>query len=246
LLTLVPESIEEYAAAHTTAPDALLSELEAYTQANCADPQMLTGPIEGKLLAMLVAVTGAKRVLEVGCYTGYSALSMAGALPDDGVLLTCDRNVETARIAQSFFDRSPDGGKITLKLGEALDTIRALPNDAPFDMAFLDADKENYINYYELILPHLGPGGLVVADNVLWSGRVLGAEKGYDDVQGRTSVAEDTTPGMEEVESRQEQRSRMSKATRAIVAFNKHVKNDPRVEHVMLTVRDGVFLIRKL
>jgi len=213
LLTLVPQAIEAYAAAHTRKHSALLAELEAYTNAHCADPQMLTGPIEGALLALLVRLMGAKRVLEVGCYTGYSALSMAGALPDDGTLLTCDRNAETAKIAQSFFDRSPDGGKITLKLGEALETLRALPEQPPFDLAFLDADKENYINYYELILPRLRPGGLLVADNVLWSGRVLKPEKETD---------------------------------KAIVAFNRHVADDPRVAQVMLSVRDGVFLISKL
>ncbi len=212
MLTLVPEDIEIYAASHSTSPSALLAELEAYTKANCADPQMLTGPIEGQLLAMLVAVSGARKVLEVGCYTGYSALSMAGALPPDGQLLTCDHNAETSKIAQSFFDRSPHGSKITLRLGDALDTLRKMSDEPTFDLAFLDADKENYINYYEQILPRLRTGGLLVADNVLWSGRVLKPEKESD---------------------------------RAIVAFNKHVKADRRVEHVLLTVRDGVLLVRK-
>ena len=209
---LVSGAIEAYAAAHTTVPGALLDELEAYTKAHCPNPQMLTGAIEGRLLAILVAITGAKRVLEVGCYTGYSALSMAGALPADGTLLTLDRNPDTAKIAQSFFDRSPSGGKITLRLGDALDTLRGLPAEPTFDLAFLDADKENYTNYYELILPRLRAGGLLVADNVLWSGRVLKPEKDTD---------------------------------RAIVSFNTHVKNDPRVEQVLLTVRDGILIVRK-
>jgi len=213
LLTLVPEEIEAYAKAHTTTPDALLAELETYTQANCPNPQMLTGPIEGRLLAMLVAISGASKLIEVGCYTGYSALSMAAALPPVGRLLTCDRDPDTSRIAQSFFDRSPHGNKITLRLGDALDTLRALPAEPTFDLAFLDADKENYINYYSLILPRLRPGGLLIADNVLWSGRVLKPEKETD---------------------------------KAIVAFNQHVAEDPRVKQVMLTVRDGVLLIRKL
>jgi len=213
LLTLVPEEIEAYARAHTTATDALLAELETYTQANCANPQMLTGPIEGRLLAMLVTVSGASRIIEVGCYTGYSALSMAAALRPGGRLLTCDRDPETSKIAQSFFDRSPHSKKITLRLGNALDTLRGLPAEPTFDLAFLDADKENYINYYELILPRLRAGGLLVADNVLWSGRVLKPEKETD---------------------------------KAIVAFNRHVADDPRVAQVMLTVRDGVLLIRKL
>jgi len=213
LLTLVPDEIEAYARTHTTAPDALLAELETYTQGNCANPQMLTGPIEGRLLAMLVAISGASKLVEVGCYTGYSALSMAAALPPGGRLLTCDRDSDTSKIAQSFFDRSPHGKKITLRLGDALDTLRGLPAEPTFDLAFLDADKENYINYYELILPRLRAGGLLVADNVLWSGRVLKPEKDTD---------------------------------KAIAAFNKHVRNDPRVEHVLLTVRDGVLLARKV
>jgi len=210
---LISGPLEAYAAAHTTAPGALLDELEAYTQAHCANPQMLTGRLEGQLLAMLVATTGAKRVLEVGCYTGYSALSMASTLPADGTLLTLDRNPDTAKVAQSFFERSPVGSKITLRLGEALDTLRGLPAEMTFDLVFLDADKENYINYYELILPKLRRGGLLVADNVLWSGRVLKPEKETD---------------------------------KAIVAFNRHVADDPRVEQVMLSVRDGVLMIRKL
>jgi len=210
--TLVPGKIEEYCLRHTTARDKLLRELEKYTQRHCADARMLIGPFEGALLAMLVCLTDARHILEIGAFTGYSALCMAETLPEDGAILSCDINPETSALARSFFDRSPHGRKIEIRLGPALETLTALPIAATFDFVFIDADKENYVNYYEAVLPRLRPGGLIVADNVLWSGRVL-APKSKDD--------------------------------RAVVAFNKHVRRDPRVECVMLPVRDGVSLIRK-
>ncbi len=170
---IVPEAIEAYCAAHTDAPSGLLRELEGYTRAHCADAQMLTGPVEGALLRLLVELSGARYVLEIGTFTGYSALTLAEALADEGRVVTCEVNAEHARIAQSFFDRSPQGRKIELRLGPALTTIAALRAGAPFDLVFLDADKENYVNYYEAVLPRLRPGGLLVADNTLWSGEVL-------------------------------------------------------------------------
>ena len=173
---------------------------------------MLIGPFEGALLAMLVRLTGARRVLEIGTFTGYSALCMAEALPAKGKLTTCEIKPERADIARSFFARSPHGHKIKIHLGPALETLAGLPVSASFDFVFLDADKENYVNYYEAVLPCLRPGGLIVADNVLWSGRVLAPKK---------------------------------KSDRAVVRFNNHVRRDPRVECVMLPVRDGVSLIRK-
>ena len=212
MIPIVPKPIDDYCVAHTTQPDPLLEELAAYTHAHCKFPQMLTGAVEGTFLRMLVQATGAKRVLEIGTYTGYSALSMAAGLPADGEIITCDIDAETARIAQTFWARSPDGGKITQRLGPALETIQALPAETRFDFVFLDADKENYLNYYEAVLPRLQPGGLIAADNALWSGRVLEPKE---------------------------------KSDHAMVAFNRHVARDPRVDHVLLSVRDGVMLIRK-
>lgn len=209
---IVPLALETYCRLHTTPPEPLLDELAAYTQAHCRDPQMLTGPVEGALLRMLVQVGGARRVLEIGTYTGYSALSMAAGLPDDGELITLDVNPETCDIAQSFFDRSPHGGRIRLLRGRAIKTLAALPAEPAFDFAFLDADKENYLNYYEALLPRLQPGGLLVADNTLWSGRVLDPREISD---------------------------------HAIVEFNARVLRDPRTEQVLLSVRDGVLLVRK-
>jgi caffeoyl-CoA O-methyltransferase len=169
----VPRIIEQYAAAHTSALSQLLEELEAYTVSNCAFPQMLVGHFEGAFLAMLVRLSAARRILEVGLYTGYSALTMAEALPPDGELITCEIDAGTAAIAQLFFDRSEHGRKISIHLGPALETIAALPPAPLFDLVFLDADKENYVAYYHALLPRLRPGGLIVADNVLWSGGVL-------------------------------------------------------------------------
>ena len=210
--SLVPRLIEEYATAHSQAPSPLLEELEAYTVAHCTNPQMLVGRLEGSLLRMLVRLTGARRILEIGLYTGYSALAMAEALPEDGELISCEINPETAAIARSFLARSEHGRKVSIRLGPALSTIASLPGDQPFDFAFLDADKESYLAYYEAVLPLLRPGGLLVADNVLWSGTVLLPR---------------------------------SDTQRALIEFNKTVHTDPRVEHVMLTVRDGVLLALK-
>jgi caffeoyl-CoA O-methyltransferase len=212
MIPIVPAPIDAYCLAHTTPAEPLLDELATYTRAHCKLPQMLTGPVEGALLRMLVQVSGARRVLEIGTFTGYSALSMAAGLPDDGKLITCELDPDHARIAQSFFDRSPQRGKIRLQIGAALDTLRALPDDTLFDFVFIDADKENYLAYYETVLPRLRRGGLIAADNTLWSGKVLDPKE---------------------------------KSDLAIVAFNRHVHNDPRVEHTLLSIRDGVMLIRK-
>jgi len=212
MIPVVPKPIEDYCLAHTSPTDPLLEELAGYTRAHCKLPQMLTGPVEGSFLRMLVQTSGARRVLEIGTYTGYSALSMAAGLPEDGELITCDIDPDTSAIARSFWARSPHGGKISPRLGAALETLDVLPVEPAFDFVFIDADKENYVNYYEAVLPRLKTGGLIAADNTLWSGRVLEPKE---------------------------------KSDHAIVAFNDHVCRDPRVEQVLLSVRDGVLLIRK-
>jgi caffeoyl-CoA O-methyltransferase len=168
---LVDERLEEYAERHTTAPDPLLEELAEETRATMAAPQMLTGPIEGRFLELLVFATGARRVLEIGTFTGYSALSMAAALPDDGHIDTCDVEPKHVEVARRYLARSPHGGKVTIHLGPALDSIAQL--DGRFDLVFIDADKENYDNYFEAVLPRLSERGLIAIDNTLWSGRVL-------------------------------------------------------------------------
>ena len=209
--TLVPDEIDVYAAAHTTPVPALLEELGAATQDRFGERAgMLSGQIPGTLLQMLIFASGAKRVLEIGMFTGFSAQMMAAALPDDGRVTTCDVDPKAIATAREYFARSPVGHKIDVREGPALDTMKRL--EPGFDLIFIDADKGNYINYYEAALPLLAPRGLIAVDNVLWSGRVLDPKSDDD---------------------------------RAIVAFNAHVRNDPRVAQVMLTVRDGITLIRR-
>ena len=211
MLTLVPENIERYAVEHTTPLPDYLQELTDYTYQNMSIPQMLSGPIEGTLLQTLVWATGAKRVLEIGTFTGFSSQMMAAALPDDGILVTCDIDPEAAEVARKFYAKSPHGHKIDLRLGPALDTLETL-NDWVFDVVFIDADKTGYAAYYEKAVELLAPRGVIAVDNVLWSGRVLDPQTDED---------------------------------RSIAAFNERVKNDPRVRHVLLPIRDGVMLIRR-
>ncbi|WP_373045770.1 O-methyltransferase [Vulgatibacter sp.] len=211
MLTLVDEAIEQYAIDHSSPLPPLFAELAAETRARTTLPQMMVGPIEGNFLRMLVQLTGAKRVVEVGTFTGFSALCMASALPEDGELVTCEISEEHAAIARTFFERSEHGRKIKIRMGPAVETLRHLP-EASFDLMFVDADKVSYPAYYEEAMRLLKHGGLLVGDNALWSGNVLEPK---DD------------------------------ATRGIVAFNERANRDDRVEHVLLTVRDGMHLIRK-
>ena len=169
---ITPREIEQYAEGHTTPLPALVEELVRETQSQFgALAGMLSGPMVGQFLQTLVASTRAQRVLEVGTFTGFSALMMAGGLPAGGELMTLELSAKHAEFARSFFDRSDYGGKIWLMEGPALDSIRSL--SGPFDLVFIDADKPNYVNYYEAALPMLSDHGVIVADNVLWSGEVL-------------------------------------------------------------------------
>jgi len=173
---LIDEALDQYVHDHTQPRPALFDELREVTYAQTHAPQMQVGRVEGGFLKMLVQLSQAHRVLEVGTFTGYSALSMAEGLGEDGKLITCEVDAEVAKLATQFFKRSPHGKKIELALGPALVTIENLPKNPPFDLAFIDADKENYLAYFEAILPRLRSGGLIVADNTLWSGSVLSPE----------------------------------------------------------------------
>jgi len=206
----MPPEIEQYAVSRTQPEPESLTALEDFTQAEMKWPQMLTGRLEGRLLKLLVQLTQPGLVLEVGTFTGYSALSMAEGLPDGGRIITCEIDERARDVAQRAFDDSPYGDRIELRYGPALDTIAAI--DGPIDFSFIDADKENYPAYYEALLERTRAGGVIVVDNVLWSGRVL-------------------EPDDEE--------------SRAIAQLNDTIATDPRVENVLLTVRDGVQLIVK-
>ena len=186
-----PEELDEYARAHSTPPDELLQRLYDETHEKLATPVMLTGPLEGRFLEMLVWVSGARRVLEIGTYSGYSALSMAAALPDDGELITCDVSEEAHEMARRYAAESPHGHKIDFRLGPALETIETL--EGPFDFVFIDADKQNYVNYFHATLPLLADRGLIVFDNTLWSGRVV---PGYDDGSAQTKAFRELNDGL--------------------------------------------------
>jgi caffeoyl-CoA O-methyltransferase len=175
------EALDTYVEQHSRARGALFDELRTVTYAEAKSPGMQVGRVEGALLAMLVKITGAKRILEIGTFTGYSALSMAEALPPDGKLVTCDLDAHVVGIAKRFFEKSGFGDRIESRFGDALETIRAMPDDERYDLVFIDADKSRYPLYYEAVLPHVPSGGLIIADNTLWSGAVLDP-KTADDV----------------------------------------------------------------
>lgn len=206
-------SIEEYASKNTREVDQVFRDLKEETYAKMSNPGMLVGEVEGTFLRFLVAIMGAKRVLEIGTFTGYSAMMMASALPPEGELFTLDRDPEAVDIARRYFARVSYGNKIMIITGDARETVHGIKG--PIDLAFIDADKEAYDLYYEVILKILRPGGMIVLDNMLWYGKVLHPPQ--DD-----------------------------KDANAIVAMNQKINGDKRVENVLLTVRDGVMLVRKL
>ena len=213
MLNIVSEAIETFAHDHTKPESDLFRRLRDETYANMEHPGMQVGRLEGQFLKMLVRLVAARTLLEIGMFTGYSALMMAEGLPADGRLITCDVNPAAEAIARRYFAESPHGQKIDIRMGPALETLAGLDDiEGKVDMAFIDADKGNYSNYYEACLRLLRPRGLIVAHNVLWSGRVLYPQ---------------------------------DNDTRAIVAFDDLVRNDPRVENVCLTIRDGIMLAWK-
>jgi caffeoyl-CoA O-methyltransferase len=207
---IVDPNVEEYAEAHSTPDGELFERLAAETREKTTAPQMMVGRLEGRFLGVLVHAVRARRVLELGTFTGYSSISMALALPSDGRVISCDVNEETTAIARRYAEEAGVSDRIDYRLGPALATIATL--DGPFELVFIDADKPNYVNYYEATLPLLADGGLMVVDNTLWSGRVVDADD-------------------------------QEETTRAIRALNDHVLADPRVENVLLTVRDGMNLV---
>jgi caffeoyl-CoA O-methyltransferase len=206
----IDTAIEQFAHDYTEPETDLYARLRAETYRTTQRPEMQVGLIEGRFLQMLVRLIGARNILEIGMFTGYSTLMMAEGLPHDGRLITCEVDPKAEAIARRYFAQSPHGNKITIRLGLALETIKTL--SGPLDVVFIDADKVNYSNYYEACFPLVKPGGLIVGDNVLWSGKVVDPED--DD-------------------------------SRAIVAFNRLVQSDSRVENVCLTVHDGMMLAWK-
>ena len=177
---LIDEAVEDYAFLSTRSEPELLQELIDQTNLNMDWPKKLSGRLVGRTLKMLSAISKPKRALEIGMFTGYSALSIAEGMPKDGKLICCETNPRAIEFAQGFFDRSEHGQKIEVIFGRALETLESL--EGPFDFTFIDADKRNYLNYYERVKRLTAPGGLIILDNVLWSGKVLQPESEIDDV----------------------------------------------------------------
>ncbi|TVQ88690.1 MAG: O-methyltransferase [Bacteroidetes bacterium] len=207
--------IENYAQLHSSPESEILQKLNRETHARILRPRMLSGHMQGKLLEMISCMLQPERILEIGTYTGYSAICMARGLKKNGKLITIDHNPELEEFTRSFFKEAGLSDKIEYLIGEAVDILPTL--NGPFDLAFIDADKENYTFYYEHVLEKLKPGGVILADNVLWSGKVL---------------SEDAANGDPEAN--------------ALIHFNKFVQNDQRAENLMLPFRDGLTIIRKL
>ena len=206
--------VEAYAVEHTTPEPAWFADLAADTRERTSAPGMMVGTLEGRFLTAVVAMLRPRRVLEIGTFTGYSSLSMAEALPAGGRIITCDISEEHVAIAREHIAASPYADRIEIRVGPAIETITALEGE--FDLVFIDADKQGYLAYYEAVLPKLAPDGVILADNVLWSGRLV----------------EPATPDEDD-------------STRALREFNDRVAADERVEVVMLTIRDGVSIIRR-
>ena len=211
-MELINPLAQAYAERYSSKPDPLLEEMAAYTAANHSEAHMLSGALQGKLLEMISCLLHPRRILEVGTFMGYSALCLAAGLAGDGELHTIELRDEDAGRAEAYFRRSERGQRIILHRGNALAIIPRL--EEVWDIVFIDADKPGYVDYYQMVLPRMRSGGLIIADNVLFHGQVL-----EEDVTG--------------------------KSAKAIQAFNEMVEADGRVEKVMLTVRDGLFFIRK-
>lgn len=212
----MPEIINDkangYATAFSEPTDKLLQEIEKYTLENHSHANMLSGPLQGKFLEMISEIVKPENILEIGTFTGYSALCLAKGLVPNGYLHTIELRPEDAALSQSFFAKSSQRDQIILHEGNALEIISTLTQT--WDLIFIDADKINYINYYELTLPKLKSGGLILADNVLFHGEVL-----EENIKGKNALA--------------------------IHAFNEHVSKDKRVQQVIVTLRDGLMMIRK-
>ena len=210
-MNLIPESLERFTESHTKLPNEVLQELERETFAKIYMPQMLSGHVQGRFLSIISKLIQPKNVLEIGTFTGYSAICMSEGLQKDAMVYTIDVNEELENMVRKFFGKAEVSKKIKYLIGNAVEIIPKL--DVTFDMVFIDADKENYSRYYDLVFNKVRSGGVILADNVLWSGKVV--EENQDE------------------------------ETKALVAFSNKIQKDDRVENVLLTMRDGVMMIRK-
>jgi len=213
-MEFIASSLFDYVVKHSQAEPPLLTELTRETHLKVLQPRMLSGPLQGRFLSILSKLISPKRILEIGTFTGYATLCLAEGLPKDGRIDTLDINEELTDFQRSFFDRSPWGKQIHQHTGNALELIPQL--NITYDLIFIDADKKNYLNYLELVLPKLRSGGLLLSDNVLWSGKVL-----------------------EETQKKDED-------TRVLKEFNKLLSSHTELETVLLPLRDGLTISRKI
>jgi len=211
-MEFIEEEIENYAISHTDKEPELLAELNRETWANVMIPRMLSGHLQGRILSMFSKITNPENILEIGTYTGYSALCLAEGLKLNGSLHTLDINEECTSVANRYFKKSNFSKNIIQHIGEALEIIPNL--NCNFQLAFIDADKKNYSNYFDAIIDKMDIGGLIIADNVLWSGKVTKEEKDYETV--------------------------------ALDEYNKKMLNSDRVESILLPVRDGLMISKKI
>ncbi|MEP2026379.1 MAG: O-methyltransferase [Reichenbachiella sp.] len=213
-MEFIDKDIQDYAAKHTTEASKLLEKIDRETNLNVLRPRMLSGHMQGRILSMFSHMIKPNRILEIGTYTGYSALCMAEGLNAKGKLITIDINEELQPLVEKYFDESPYTNQLQYLIGDAMKLIPTL--DDKFDLVFIDADKSNYSNYYDLIINKMNPGGFIIADNILWSGKVTATPKSND------------------------------KDTKALIKFNQKVHEDVRVENVLMAVRDGLMILRVL
>ncbi|QOI97379.1 MAG: O-methyltransferase [Flammeovirgaceae bacterium] len=211
-MEIIHPFIQRYSEEHTSAESPLLKLINRDTHAQVLMPRMLSGHLQGRLLAIISKMIKPKAILEIGTYTGYSAICLAEGLLEGGILVTIDNNEELEDRVRNYFSEAGLEQRIDYRIGDAMEIIPTLPG--PFDLVFIDADKENYMRYYDLVVNIVPLGGYILADNVLWSGKVL-----------------DTKP---------------DKDTRAIQEFNRKIQDDERVENVLLPVRDGMMIVRKI
>lgn len=210
----ITEELEEYCEAHSTPESDLLYRLNRETNLKCIKPRMISGHLQGRLLSFISQMMRPKRILEIGTYTGYATLCLAEGLTDEGRIDTIEVDEELEEIIRRYFSQSDYKEKITLYIGDALQVLKQL--DATWDLVFMDAEKDDYIAYYELVMPRLRQGGIILADNVLWSGKVVQEVKTGD------------------------------KETRALMKFNDYILADERVKNFLLPFRDGIMVIEKL
>ncbi len=209
---ILSKELDQFIEDNTTSQDEVLYQLDRATNLQFRLPQMISGTVQGKFLEMVTHMIQPKDILEIGTFTGYSSICFAKGLSENGKLITIDNNEELEEIVHKYFDIAGVADKIDFKIGKAMDIIPTLSET--FDLVFIDADKGNYSNYYDLVLPKVRQGGFILADNVLWGGKVVEGKK--------------------------------DKETDALIEFSKKVDNDSRVENVMLSIRDGILLVRKI